>query len=198
MNASTKSRSLSPGRASWSSVPRVASADSRRRSRRARQSNLDDTAVGETAALRFDLTVDAAAPRLVAAAADALGGLDGVGCCDGVVAVGPLDDTLSDVLQEIVAVDLVVPLLLARGDPRSSRLRASSSTSAVSQRPASPVARSMGSRPGCAPVSNRASWLSDWFERSKTKSGRPRERLHAVTRLPDLDDERHERRPDDR
>lgn len=51
--------------------------------------------------------MDTAAPRLVATAADALGGLDGVLCCAGAVAFGPLDETLIDVLQEIVAVDLV-------------------------------------------------------------------------------------------
>ncbi len=45
---------------------------------------------------------------------DALGGLDGVVCCAGAVAFGPLDKTPIDVLKEIVAVDLVGPLLLAR------------------------------------------------------------------------------------
>ncbi|MEO5577311.1 MAG: SDR family oxidoreductase, partial [Gaiellaceae bacterium] len=76
-------------------------------------SDLDDVALDGIATLRFDLASDAA-PRLVAAAADALGGLDGVVCCAGAVAFGPLDKTPIDVLKEIVAVDLVGPLLLAR------------------------------------------------------------------------------------
>jgi cyclic-di-GMP-binding biofilm dispersal mediator protein len=41
-------------------------------------------------------------------------GLDGVVCCAGAVAFGPLDEIPSDVLHEIVAVDLVGPLMLAR------------------------------------------------------------------------------------
>ena len=77
-------------------------------------SNLADVALDGIATLRFDLGVDTGAPRLVAAAADALGGLDGVVCCAGAVAFGPLDKTPIDVLKEIVAVDLVGSLLLAR------------------------------------------------------------------------------------
>jgi len=77
-------------------------------------SSLDDVSVDQTAALRFDLEVVTSAPRLVAAAASALGGLDGVICCAGAVAFGPLDETPIDVLQRIVAIDLVGPLLLAR------------------------------------------------------------------------------------
>lgn len=42
------------------------------------------------------------------------GGLDGVVCCAGTVAFGPLDETPADVLHAIVAVDLVGPLMLAR------------------------------------------------------------------------------------
>ena len=74
----------------------------------------DGLDVGETATFRFDLADAAAAPRLVAAASDALGGLDGVVCCAGAVAFGPLDETPVDVLHDLVAVDLVGPLLLAR------------------------------------------------------------------------------------
>ena len=77
-------------------------------------SALAGLALGETVTLSFDLAVDDAAPRLVHAAADALGGLDGVVCCAGAVAFGPLDETPIGVLHEIVAVDLVGPLLLAR------------------------------------------------------------------------------------
>ncbi len=62
----------------------------------------------------FDLADAAAARPLIAAAAEALGGLDGVICCAGAVAFGPLDEIPLDVLQEIVAVDLVGPLVLAR------------------------------------------------------------------------------------
>jgi len=79
-----------------------------------RDSALADLDVGETATFSFDLAVDEAVPRLVSAAADALGGLDGVVCCAGAVAFGPLDETPIDVLHEIIAVDLVGPLLLAR------------------------------------------------------------------------------------
>ena len=77
-------------------------------------SALAGLALGETATLPFDLAADDAAPRLLSAAADALGGLDGVVCCAGAVAFGPLDETPIDVLHEVVAVDLVGPLLLAR------------------------------------------------------------------------------------
>jgi len=74
---------------------------------------LDDLGV-EATTFPFDLADGAAAPGLVAAAAAALGGLDGVVCCAGVVAFGPLEEIPLDVLHEIVAVDLVGPLALAR------------------------------------------------------------------------------------
>jgi cyclic-di-GMP-binding biofilm dispersal mediator protein len=61
-----------------------------------------------------DLADVASAAGLVAEAAGALGGLDGVIGCAGVVAFGPLDETPLDVIAEIVAVDLVGPLALAR------------------------------------------------------------------------------------
>jgi len=78
------------------------------------RSRLDQLGVGEQHTFAFDLGDAAAAEPLVVAAAEALGGLDGVVCCAGVVAFGPLDDIPSDVLHEIVAVDLVGPLMLAR------------------------------------------------------------------------------------
>jgi len=78
------------------------------------RSRLDDLGVGEHSTFAFDLGDAAAAEPLVVAAAEALGGLDGVICCAGAVAFGPLDEIPSDVLHEIVAVDLVGPLMLAR------------------------------------------------------------------------------------
>ena len=75
---------------------------------------LDALGVGAVTALSFDLANDAAAPGLVAAASEALGGLDGVVCCAGAVAFGSLGETPIDVLRTIVLVDLVGPLLLAR------------------------------------------------------------------------------------
>jgi cyclic-di-GMP-binding biofilm dispersal mediator protein len=68
--------------------------------------------VGRTFA--FDLADAAASQPLIGGAAGALGGLDGVICCAGAVAFGPLDEIPIDILHEIVAVDLVGPLLLAR------------------------------------------------------------------------------------
>lgn len=78
------------------------------------RSRLSDLGVGQRYAFSFDLADQAAAQPLVDAAAEALGGLDGVVCCAGAVAFGPLDEIPSDVLNEIVAVDLVGPLALAR------------------------------------------------------------------------------------
>lgn len=62
----------------------------------------------------LDLADAPAAASVVAAAAAALGGLDGVVCCAGAVAFGPLDEIPLDVLDALVAVDLVGPLRLAR------------------------------------------------------------------------------------
>jgi len=73
-----------------------------------------DLGVGERPTFAFDLADEAAAQPLVVAAAEALGGLDGVICCAGAVAFGPLDEIPSRVLRELVAVDLVGPLMLAR------------------------------------------------------------------------------------
>jgi NAD(P)-dependent dehydrogenase (short-subunit alcohol dehydrogenase family) len=73
------------------------------------RSRLSDLGVGERFTFAFDLADEAAAQPLVVAAAAVLGGLDGVVCCAGAVAFGPLDEIPSDVLHEIVAVDLVGP-----------------------------------------------------------------------------------------
>ena len=78
------------------------------------RSRLDHLGVSEQRTFAFGLGDAAAAQPLVVAAAEALGGLDGVVCCAGAVAFGPLDEIPSDVLHEIVAVDLVGPLMLAR------------------------------------------------------------------------------------
>ncbi|MFN0156088.1 MAG: SDR family NAD(P)-dependent oxidoreductase [Gaiella sp.] len=78
------------------------------------RSRLSDLGGGERYTFAFDLADAAAAEPLIVAAAGALGGLDGVVCCAGAVAFGPLDEIPQDVLHEIVAVDLVAPLMLAR------------------------------------------------------------------------------------
>ena len=161
-------------------------------------SNLDDVAVDETATLRFDLASDTA-PRLVAAAAEGLGGLDGVVCRAGAVAFGPLDETPIDALQEIVAVDVVGSLLLARAAipilPAEGFMLNFGGVTETGL-----TGRALhGEPPGmCAGLdpSVVAERLGSRDRRRRTR--RPRERLHAVTRLPDLDDERHQRRPDDR
>ena len=62
----------------------------------------------------FDLGDPDSAALLVDDAAAALGGLDGVVCCAGAVAFGPLDEIPLPTLLEIVAVNLVGPLTLAR------------------------------------------------------------------------------------
>jgi len=77
-------------------------------------SSLGDLGPGAGRTFAFDLADSRAAQPLVTAASDALGGLDGVICCAGAVAFGPLDEIPIDVLHEIVAVDLVGPLVLAR------------------------------------------------------------------------------------
>ena len=78
------------------------------------RSRLDQLGVVEHSTFAFDLGEVGAAQPLIVAAAEALGGLDGVVCCAGAVAFGPLDEIPSDVLHEIVAVNLVGPLMLAR------------------------------------------------------------------------------------
>lgn len=78
------------------------------------RAGLDRLGAGEQRTFAFDLADPASAEPLVVAAAEALGGLDGVVCCAGAVAFGPLDEIASGVLDEIVAVDLVGPLMLAR------------------------------------------------------------------------------------
>ena len=78
------------------------------------RSRLDQLGVVEHSTFAFDLGEAGVAQPLIVAAAEALGGLDGVVCCAGAVAFGPLDEIPSDVLHEIVAVNLVGPLMLAR------------------------------------------------------------------------------------
>ncbi len=77
-------------------------------------SQLAGIGAAETPAFSFDLADASASAPLVAAATAALGGLEGVICCAGTVAFGPLDEIPLDILREIVAVDLVGPLALAR------------------------------------------------------------------------------------
>jgi NAD(P)-dependent dehydrogenase (short-subunit alcohol dehydrogenase family) len=78
------------------------------------RSRLGNLGVDASRTLAFDLADAAAAQPLITAAAEALGGLDGVVCCAGAVAFGSLDEIPLDVLRELVAVDLVGPLVLAR------------------------------------------------------------------------------------
>lgn len=61
-----------------------------------------------------DITRTADCERAVAAAVDARGGLDAVVCAAGAVAFGPLLDLDDDVLDAILAVNLVGPLRLTR------------------------------------------------------------------------------------
>ena len=82
--------------------------------RRERIGVFADLGVGQHTSLVFDLADTAAAPALIVAAAEALGGLDGVVCCAGAVAFGPLDEIPPGVLHEIVAVDLEDRSMLAR------------------------------------------------------------------------------------
>jgi short-subunit dehydrogenase len=62
----------------------------------------------------LDLTVPDAPAAVVRAASERLGRLDGVICLAGVVGFGPLADTPRLVVEEIVSLDLTVPLLLAQ------------------------------------------------------------------------------------
>jgi cyclic-di-GMP-binding biofilm dispersal mediator protein len=78
------------------------------------RSRLGDLGVDAGRTFAFDLAGSGAAEPLIASAAEALGGLDGVICCAGAVTFGPLDEIPLDILHEIVAVDLIGPLVLAR------------------------------------------------------------------------------------
>ena len=62
----------------------------------------------------LDLLVPDAPAAVVHAARERLGGLDGVICLAGAVAFGPLAETPRTVVEEIVALDLTLPLLLAQ------------------------------------------------------------------------------------
>jgi NAD(P)-dependent dehydrogenase (short-subunit alcohol dehydrogenase family) len=64
--------------------------------------------------LSLDLTVPDAPAAVVRAARERLGRLDGVICLAGVVAFGPLADLPRPVVEEIVSLDLTLPLLLAQ------------------------------------------------------------------------------------
>jgi NAD(P)-dependent dehydrogenase (short-subunit alcohol dehydrogenase family) len=64
--------------------------------------------------LSLDLTLPDAPAAVVRAARERLGRLDGVICLAGVVAFGPLADTPRPVVEEVVALDLTLPLLLAQ------------------------------------------------------------------------------------
>jgi NAD(P)-dependent dehydrogenase (short-subunit alcohol dehydrogenase family) len=80
----------------------------RSRERLARQSILHEVQ------LMLDLTLPNAPAAVVRSARERLGRLDGVVCLAGVVAFGPLADTPRPVVEEIVALDLTLPLLLAQ------------------------------------------------------------------------------------
>ena len=64
--------------------------------------------------LEFDLLAPDAPAAVVRAARERLGRLDGVVCLAGAVAFGPLAETPRAVVEEIVALDLTLPLLLAQ------------------------------------------------------------------------------------
>jgi cyclic-di-GMP-binding biofilm dispersal mediator protein len=66
------------------------------------------------ATIALDLLERDAPVRAVAAALDAHGRLDGVLCCAGAVAFGPLDETPADVLEAVLDLGLLVPLRLAQ------------------------------------------------------------------------------------
>jgi cyclic-di-GMP-binding biofilm dispersal mediator protein len=68
----------------------------------------------DVARLPVDLAGPDAPAAAVQAAREALGGLDGVVCAAGAVAFGPLAETPTEIVEEIVGLDLVLPLLLAR------------------------------------------------------------------------------------
>lgn len=66
------------------------------------------------AAIPADLTVAGAAERVVAEAADALGGLDAMVCAIGAVAFGPVRELGDDVLDALVTLNLLAPARLVR------------------------------------------------------------------------------------
>lgn len=78
------------------------------------RSRLAELGVTRERTITYDLADPAAAQPLIATATVALRGLDGVICCAGAVAFGPLDEIPVDMLQKLVAVGLVGPLALAR------------------------------------------------------------------------------------
>jgi NAD(P)-dependent dehydrogenase (short-subunit alcohol dehydrogenase family) len=73
-----------------------------------------DQSIQNDLQLALDLTASDAPGAVVRAAHERLGGLDGVVCLAGAVAFGPLAETPRRVVEEIVTLDLTVPLLLAQ------------------------------------------------------------------------------------
>lgn len=67
---------------------------------------------GAEARVVADLRGPGAAAGVVAEAHAALGGLDGLVVCSGVVAFGPVEDLTEEVARHVVEVDLLVPVLL--------------------------------------------------------------------------------------
>lgn len=65
------------------------------------------------AAVALDLADPASVAAALAAATEALGGLDGVVVCAGTVAFGPLEELPGDVLRRLVEVNLLGPLVVA-------------------------------------------------------------------------------------
>lgn len=70
--------------------------------------------LGAEVATAADLTGDGAPERVVAASADALGGLDAAVCAVGVVAFGPAREVGDDTLEALLRVNLLVPARLTR------------------------------------------------------------------------------------
>ena len=70
--------------------------------------------MGAVAATAADLTGEGEPERVVAASADALGGLDAVVCAVGVVAFGPVREVDDATLTALVQVNLLVPVRLTR------------------------------------------------------------------------------------
>lgn len=70
--------------------------------------------LGAEVATAADLTVPGEPERLVAASADALGGLDLAVCAVGVVAFGPAREVEDATLDELLAINLLAPMRLTR------------------------------------------------------------------------------------
>jgi NAD(P)-dependent dehydrogenase (short-subunit alcohol dehydrogenase family) len=79
-----------------------------------RGERLADPTLPEGTRVPIDLAAAGAPALAVREAHRLLGGLDGVVCAAGAVAFGPLAETPAEVVEEIVRLDLLVPLLLAQ------------------------------------------------------------------------------------